>query len=366
MAQKRLVACGALLASFSFLFGLGSSAFAEAWCYDFKADLKWGSRGYAVGALQAALQKEGLLAGKLDAIFGQRTRKALISFQEKYKGEVLTPLKLRNGTGFAGQATRTKLNQLYGCTVRAAAPASLPAVLATSSIAVLSPNGSEKISQGTDLTVKWTSSGLDKVSIILINYVTGDQTEIANSLSASLGKYSWKVPSSATAGNKYKVSVKSGKTADLSDNYFSIASIKKTLAPSLALLSPLGGEQWAKGTTHPIKWLFQDIDKIDSIVLTNYSSNVNYSLGTDIGASQNANSFDWAIPSASSIIPVGNSYRIRLKSCLGAVCYSDQSDNYFSIVSSTTTGSSVAESSLADIAEAISKLGEEIREFLGR
>lgn len=324
MTQKKFIFGGIFLAVFIFLFYSGAPAFGAAWCHNFTVNLKPGNRSYEVGALQAALQKEGFLLGRLDAIFGQRTKYALIAFQNKYKEEILTPLRLKNGTGFVGKGTLIKLNKLYGCSARSAAVA----VPATSSIAVISPNGGEILTQGTDLSVKWTSSGLDKVSIILINYATGDQTEVINSVQADLGQYSWQIPSSVAAGNKYKITVRAGKTVDLSDNYFTIVSAKKAFAPSLILLSPLGGEQWEKGKAYSIKWLYQDVDKIDTIVLTDYSRNITYSLGNNIGASLNSNSFNWEISSAPSVIPVGDFYRIKLESCISGACYSAQSSSF--------------------------------------
>ncbi|MDO8424588.1 MAG: hypothetical protein Q7S70_01450, partial [bacterium] len=120
------------------------------------------------------------------------------------------------------------------------------------------------------------------------------------------------------------------------------------------------------GKAYSIKWLFQDLDKIDTVVLTNYSSNINYSLGNNIGASSNSNSFDWAISSNSSIIPVGDSYRIKLESCVSGTCYSDQSDNYFSIVNSSTTSSLIFEKNIADISSALSQLQGALKKLLGR
>ena len=85
-------------------------------CYTFTKTLKYKDFGYAVGALQAILQKEGLLnIPKLTAYFGPVTQNAVIAFQEKYKDEILTPFGLINGTGNVGNATIIKLNQLYGC-----------------------------------------------------------------------------------------------------------------------------------------------------------------------------------------------------------------------------------------------------------
>ncbi|MBZ1356612.1 MAG: peptidoglycan-binding protein [Candidatus Nealsonbacteria bacterium] len=51
---------------------------------------------------------EGLVTGR----FLSLTRMAVIRFQEKYASEVLTPLGLTSGTGFVGQKTREKMNQL--------------------------------------------------------------------------------------------------------------------------------------------------------------------------------------------------------------------------------------------------------------
>jgi len=86
-----------------------------AWCYTFNAKLKYTDSGYAVGALQAALQKEGFFPNKLDAYFGATTLNAVVAFQEKYKSEILSPYNLSKGTGFVGTTTIAKLNSLYGC-----------------------------------------------------------------------------------------------------------------------------------------------------------------------------------------------------------------------------------------------------------
>ncbi len=51
---------------------------------------------------------EGLVTGN----FLSLTQQAIIRFQEKYKNEILTPLGLERGTGFVGQSTRAKINQL--------------------------------------------------------------------------------------------------------------------------------------------------------------------------------------------------------------------------------------------------------------
>ncbi len=259
-----------------------------------------------------------------------------------------------------GPATRAKLNKLYGCKAKVQQP-SATTTSATSSLVLISPNGGEQLTQGAGYYVKWNALGLEKVSIILINYSTGDQLEIG-SASATLGKYFWTVPSSIISGDKYKISVKSGKIVDSSNNYFSITAVKKSLAPFLTLFSPLGGEQWEKGKIYSIRWLFQDIDKIDTILLYNYAQNKSYSLANNIGAT--FNSFDWQVPLASQVIPAGDKYKIKIKSCINSTCYSDESDNYFSIL--PAGGGGAIKNWLADISKSIQQLLEGVKKTMCR
>jgi len=86
------------------------------WCHDFLRDLKYGQRGEEIKALQIALEKEGMFKGPVNGYFGPSIFQAVKDFQEKYKNEILLPWGLKRGTGFVGQTTRTKLNELYGCT----------------------------------------------------------------------------------------------------------------------------------------------------------------------------------------------------------------------------------------------------------
>lgn len=53
---------------------------------------------------------EGLVTGN----FLSLTQGAVIRFQEKYSADILAPLGLEEGTGFLGQKTRVKINQILG------------------------------------------------------------------------------------------------------------------------------------------------------------------------------------------------------------------------------------------------------------
>ena len=94
------------------------------------------------------------------------------------------------------------------------------------SITVLSPKRGEKWVIGKTYTIRWKSQGIDTV---LIELDRGNQGwHLAYNIDASLGQYSWTIPSSITPANDYKIKVIGQGSAagieDASDGYFSILS----------------------------------------------------------------------------------------------------------------------------------------------
>jgi len=89
--------------------------------YSFSANLKYGTSSTEVIYLQIFLNADPDTRvsntgwgspGQESMYFGSKTKQAVIKFQEKYASEILTPWKLSKGTGFVGQTTRDKINQL--------------------------------------------------------------------------------------------------------------------------------------------------------------------------------------------------------------------------------------------------------------
>jgi len=82
----------------------------------FTKDLKKGSQGEEVKILQECLAKDKEIypEGEVTGYFGEKTKKAVIRFQEKYKEEILKPSGLTKGTGLVGPSTRKKLNKICG------------------------------------------------------------------------------------------------------------------------------------------------------------------------------------------------------------------------------------------------------------
>lgn len=83
----------------------------------FSINLYYGMRGNEVYCLQEFLKSQGLEIypeGLITGNFLSLTQVALIRFQEKYSDEILKPLNLEKGTGYVGQMTRAKINELLG------------------------------------------------------------------------------------------------------------------------------------------------------------------------------------------------------------------------------------------------------------
>ncbi len=88
---------------------------------DFARALYAGMRGEDVRALQRFLNTDAETRiadagagspGNETDYFGPATKDALVKFQEKYRAEILVPVRLRSGTGFFGVKTREKVNAL--------------------------------------------------------------------------------------------------------------------------------------------------------------------------------------------------------------------------------------------------------------
>tara|TARA_Y100000310_G_scaffold9735_2_gene10492 strand:- start:22701 stop:24785 length:2085 start_codon:yes stop_codon:yes gene_type:complete len=84
--------------------------------FTFKSDLKVGSRGNEVKALQTCLARDPEVypEGKITSYFGSQTKAAVILFQEKYAKDILEPWGFKEGTGLVSKTTRQKLNEICG------------------------------------------------------------------------------------------------------------------------------------------------------------------------------------------------------------------------------------------------------------
>ena len=86
--------------------------------FQFKSYLKLGSQGNEVKELQKCLANPAVGGpdiypeGEISGYFGEKTKAAVIKFQEKYRAEILTPNDLKEGNGEIKKSTQKKLNEL--------------------------------------------------------------------------------------------------------------------------------------------------------------------------------------------------------------------------------------------------------------
>lgn len=105
----------------TFLFSFVFCHTAIASFFVFNKNLKLGDTGEDVFELQKVLNSDISTVVSLDGpgskgnetyYFGEKTRLAVVAFQNKYASEILTPNGLFYGTGFVGVSTRAKLNSI--------------------------------------------------------------------------------------------------------------------------------------------------------------------------------------------------------------------------------------------------------------
>jgi len=94
--------------------GLREKIIAKEPAFKFTSRLTKGSRGKEVTELQKCLAgfPEVYPEGETTGYFGEKTRQAVIRFQEKYYKDILEPYGYTKGTGTVGKSTRAKLNEI--------------------------------------------------------------------------------------------------------------------------------------------------------------------------------------------------------------------------------------------------------------
>ncbi len=82
--------------------------------FQFKSRLDVGSQNKEVTELQKCLAKDSEIYadGTISGYFGNKTKEAVIKFQEKYRTDILDPNNIEKGTGVVGKSTREKLQEI--------------------------------------------------------------------------------------------------------------------------------------------------------------------------------------------------------------------------------------------------------------
>ena len=162
-------------------------------------------------------------------------------------------------------------------------------------ITVTTPNGGESWMVGSTQNITWTHVAAN--SYVILQYSTDAGSTWANvdNYEFNDGSFAWVIPNTPSTDCKVRVIDYINSTVfGESQNIFTIAAGQ----PSVALISPNGGESWTIGSTREIRW--------NSLNVTNvkleYSYNNGSSWQTIIASTPAASgSYFWTIPNTPSI-----------------------------------------------------------------
>jgi hypothetical protein len=129
------------------------------------------------------------------------------------------------------------------------------------SITVLSPNGGEHWALGDVTTVRWGSANLGGHVKIELSRDGGASFETLSATTENDGVQNWMVSGASTSRALIRItSVENPSVSDISDEVFSLGdSTPPAAQPSIAVVSPNGGETWSLGQPQTIQWQSTDI-----------------------------------------------------------------------------------------------------------
>ena len=206
-------------------------------------------------------------------------------------------------------------------------------------LAVISPNGGERLRAKTIVPVTWNIS--DIINPKTRNHSSGEGQTVAsapiqnvkiefssdngkswnsivNSVSAALKSYNWEISTVESKECRIRiVDVDDASHADTSDGVFEIYT------PKLIVTSPNGGEKWRAATNNRIEWISTEVTKVK----IEYSTNEGFAWKTISDSIEAASGrIDWTIPSERT-----TKARVRVTD-ITLASTSDTSDNAFTIV----------------------------------
>ena len=189
------------------------------------------------------------------------------------------------------------------------------------SFKLVSPNGGENWTRGTTHIINWTSTENPKGYVKIELLKPGKPNQLIISATLNDGSHLWLIPAAQAPGSDYKVKITSTinvSNNDTSDGNFTIP------VPSFKLVSPNGGENWTRGTTHIINWTSTENPKGYVKIELLKPGKPNQLI---ISATLNDGSHPWLIPSLQA---PGTDYKVKITSTSNLI-YTDMSDNNYTI-----------------------------------
>jgi len=194
----------------------------------------------------------------------------------------------------------------------------------SSSITLVSPDGGEVWTQGTEQYINWTSTG-NPGPTVKIEVLKGSTVlKTVTGIPTSSGSYSVPVSYNTPLGDDYRVKI----TSTSNPAYTDTSADTFTVQSAITVVSPNGGEIWPPGSAHLLQWTYTGTPgstvKIEALrgetVLAVISSS--HPIG-----SAGAGSLNLTFPNST---PLGDDYRIRVTSTTYPTC-TDTSNGFFSV-----------------------------------
>ncbi|MBK9099330.1 MAG: T9SS type A sorting domain-containing protein [bacterium] len=158
-------------------------------------------------------------------------------------------------------------------------------------VQVTSPNGGEDWLVNSQQNITWTSSNINNVKIDYSTNNGGLWLNVASSVPAVNGSYSWTIPNTPSTVCLVRISDESiASRFDVSDSAFIIS-------PAITVTDPNGGESWIGNSQHNITWTSQNITDVS----IDYSiDNGSSWLSVIASTPASSGSFSWAVPNTPS------------------------------------------------------------------
>lgn len=182
-------------------------------------------------------------------------------------------------------------------------------------LTVITPNGGETLYFNQQKDIQWSAVDSHFLSAPIVIEFSADNGSTFSSLTGNqnnTGSYLWTIPGTAVPQAKIRISATDSfgnAGSDLSDAAFSLAGVSisvtplftlDTVAPTVDLLAPNGGESWYIGETHDLLWTAADSHLAALPVKLEYkklSNGIWNTIQTDLA---NTGTYGWLMPSVTS------------------------------------------------------------------
>lgn len=163
---------------------------------------------------------------------------------------------------------------------------------APASVTLITPNGGETWSVGSNYYINWSSVSVNYVRIEYSFNNGASWNLVTSSYNASSGYYNWNVPNTPSSTCKVRVSDASNPGVyDVTASLFTIAT------PQIIVTSPNGGQSWAGLSNQYITWTSSSAS---SYVTIEYSVNNGTTWSTIVAGTYNSGSYSWNVPNTPS------------------------------------------------------------------